>query len=70
MALPAEQRRQRARIAIASRWHPDDPGLVEQRRHYRAARAEEYIRELVDGVPPLTAAQRDRLAKLLRGDAA
>ncbi|MCW2900627.1 MAG: hypothetical protein JWO67_2892 [Streptosporangiaceae bacterium] len=32
----------------------------------KAAGAAEYIRQLVDSAPPLTAAQRDRLAALLR----
>jgi hypothetical protein len=67
--LPSDRREQRARIAITSRWHPDDPALVEQRRDFRAASAEAYVRELVDGFPPLTAEQRSRLALLLRGGA-
>jgi hypothetical protein len=70
MALPAEQRRERARIAIESRWRPDDPTLVERRRAFRAASAEAYIRDLVNGHPSLTADQRDRLARLLRGEVA
>jgi hypothetical protein len=72
--LPPDRRRERACIAIASRWHPDDPGLAERRRDYRAASAERYIRELVDTHPPLTPQQRARLAVLLlsaaSGDAA
>ena len=67
MALPAEQRRQRACIAIESRWRPDDPALAERRRDYRAARAEEYVKALVDTWPPLTAEQKNRLALLLKG---
>jgi hypothetical protein len=31
---------------------------------------DDYVRRLVDAAPPLTAEQRDRLAVILRGDAA
>jgi hypothetical protein len=68
--LPPERRQQRAHIAIASRWRPDDPTLVEQRRDFRAASAEAYIRDLVNGDPPLTAEQRSHLAGVLRGEVA
>lgn len=56
----------RSQIAIQSRHHPD-LDTSELRRDLRAARAEEYIREVVAAAPPLTAEQRDRLAVLLRG---
>lgn len=46
--LPSQRRRERARIAAATRWHPDDPGLAEQRRAFRAAQAEQYIGRLLD----------------------
>ncbi len=36
----------------------------------KLAAVERRIRELVDAAPPLTPEQRDRLALLLRGDAA
>jgi plasmid maintenance system antidote protein VapI len=39
------------------------------RRAARMRAAEERIRKIVDGAPPLTAEQRDRLALLLRGGA-
>ncbi len=56
----------RARVASLSRSRqPDDPDLVAARRDLRAARAEEYIRTLAAGMPPLTLEQRDRLAALL-----
>jgi hypothetical protein len=64
--LDAEDRRRRARLAATTRSHPDRPDLtVEDRRYFKAAAAERYIRELVDGLPPLTAEQRARLAALL-----
>lgn len=57
----------RARVASLCRSRtPDDPDLLDARRDLRAARAEDYIEKLVAGAPPLTAAQRDRLALLLR----
>jgi hypothetical protein len=58
--------RERARLAVTIRDHPDDHAAIEQaRRDLRAARAEAYVRELVDTSPPLTAEQRSRLAVLL-----
>ncbi len=65
---------ERARVAALSRSRtPDDPDFLAAKRDLRAARAEDYIRQLVDSAPPLTPEQRDRLAVLLRphvGDAA
>ncbi len=59
---------ERARYASLCRSRtPDDPVLLGARRDLRAARAEDYIKHLVDQAPPLTAEQRDRLAVLLRG---
>ncbi len=58
---------ERARVASLTRSRSaDDPALLAARRDLRAARAEEYIRELVAAAPPLTLEQRDRLALLLR----
>jgi len=59
---------ERARVASLSRSRtPDDPALITARRDLRAARAEDYIRRLVDAAPELTAEQLDKLAVLLRG---
>jgi hypothetical protein len=59
---------ERARVASLSRSRtPDDPELVGARRDLRAARAEDYVKQLVDGAPKLSKAQLDRLALLLRG---
>jgi hypothetical protein len=55
-----------ARVAAIARHHPDRD-LADLQRDLRAARLEEYVRELVDSAPPLTAEQRDRLAVLLLG---
>ncbi len=58
----------RARLAATRRHHPDaDTSLLE--RDLRAARAEDYIKRVVDAAPPLTAAQRERIALALRGGA-
>ncbi len=56
----------RARVAALSRSRPaDDPDLLDARRNLRAAKAEEYIKKLVDAAPPLTDEQTARLAVLL-----
>jgi hypothetical protein len=58
----------RARVAALSRSRtPDDPDLADARRALRAARAEDYIRTLVDAAPPLTDDQKRRLSVLLNG---
>ena len=51
-------------LAAIERHHPD-ADTTDLRRDLRAAGAEEYVRGLVDGFPPLTAEQRARLAVLL-----
>lgn len=57
---------ERARIASLSRSRtPDDPELVDARRNLKAERLADYIKRVVDTAPPLTPAQRDRLALLL-----
>jgi hypothetical protein len=40
--------------------------LERARREHRFHAAEERIRKIVEGAPPLTAEQRDKLAALLR----
>lgn len=55
----------RARIAANSR-HANQPDQLDQdRRWLKAEAAERYVKELVDGLPPLTDQQRRRLAALL-----
>ena len=64
---------ERARIAALTRSRSaDDPDLVNARRNLKAERLADYITRVVDTMPPLTPAQRDRLALLLRpgGEAA
>ena len=59
---------ERARVASLSRSRtPDDPDLVNARRNLKAERLADYITRVVDTMPPLTPAQRDKLAMLLRG---
>ena len=61
----------RARHNSLKRYRPDDdPRVIEARRDLRAARAEDYIRKLVESAPPLTDEQRDRLTVLLHGGGA
>jgi hypothetical protein len=65
VTLTAEGRSRRARLAANSRHHPDRADLLDERRRFKAEAAEHYVRELVDGFPPLTDSQRARLAALL-----
>ena len=59
---------ERARVASLTRSRTaDDPELVAARRNMRTERLADYIKRVVDAAPPLTPAQRDRLALLLRG---
>jgi hypothetical protein len=71
--LTAEQRRSRASLAsLASRARKDPAAaeaVDEARREYRYISAAEYVRQLLTATPPLTDAQRDDLARLLRGEA-
>ncbi len=61
---------ERARVASLTRSRPaDDPELLDARRNLKAERLADYIKHTVDGAPPLTPEQRDRLAMLLRGSA-
>ncbi|GEL22751.1 hypothetical protein PSU4_17050 [Pseudonocardia sulfidoxydans NBRC 16205] len=56
-----------ARVSVLQRHHgPDDPRLNDARRELRAAELEDHVRRIVDGAPPLTAEQRNRIATLLR----
>lgn len=62
---------ERARLVSLTRSRtPDDPALVAARRNLKAARAEEYLRKLVDSRPEITDEQRARLVALLEGQPA
>ncbi len=71
--LTTEQRQLRAQLAstAARAARSGDPSAVlaveAKRREYRFVSAQEYVRDLVDTAPPLTADQRDQLAAQLRG---
>jgi len=57
----------RARLAALRRHHGQGADTAEVERDLRAARAEQYVRQLVADEPPLTAEQRVRLVRLLAG---
>lgn len=60
----------RGRVAALSRSRSaDDPDLTEARQQLKAEGLAEHIAKTVAEWPPLTTAQRDRLALLLRGGA-
>lgn len=62
----ANWRRTRSRIGTAARYNPgaDRTDLLKQ---MRAERLAEYVAKVVDDAPPLSAAQRDAIALVLRG---
>jgi len=66
--LPANSsalRQSAARAGAAARWrHPD---ADEARRDLAAERISSYVQRILADAPPLTDAQRDKLALLLRG---
>lgn len=74
--LTAEGRRQRAILARAKGLHPDSPEADNAARAFKATRLSDYIRQQIESAPPLTDAQREELARILRpsqlagGDAA
>jgi len=49
------------------RHRPNDPKTDELAAKFKAGRLAQHISRVVDSAPPLTPAQRDRLAVLLRG---
>nr|WP_298984780.1 hypothetical protein [uncultured Micrococcus sp.] len=59
--------RERGRVASLTRSRPaDDPQLIEARRDLAAAKLDAYVKRVLAEAPPLTDAQRDRIAALLR----
>lgn len=65
MSTPSPQvAKARATIAGKRRQNPQ-ADVTELQRNLRALKAEEYISRLVDEAPPLSSAQRSRLAALL-----
>ncbi len=68
--MPATAAMQRAKIARVARRAKKDPTALPElerlRAEHAAQRIAEFIEAVVDAAPPLTAAQRDRLATLLR----
>ncbi len=64
--MTPDVRSARARVAAAKRHHPNDPKTDQLAAEFKADRLAEHIRRLVDAAPPLSEAQRSRLALLLR----
>lgn len=57
----------RGRVASLSRSRPaTDPDLINARRDLAAEKLAAYVSKTVAEAPPLTSAQRDRIASLLR----
>ena len=64
-SIDQARRSLQGRRAAAKRWNTADADDLA--RDLAAVKLEDYIRRTVDAAPPLTDAQRDRLATLLRG---
>lgn len=64
--MTQEQRQARARLAARARHHRDDPEVAAELRDSAARKLEDHVRMVVDQAPPLTVAQRERIAGLLQ----
>ena len=61
----------RARVASLSRTHSaDHPDVIEARQALKCSRLEDYVTRVLAEAPPLTDAQRERIARLLSPSAA
>jgi len=56
-------------LAALKRHHPNSPDVEHAARTLAAEKLAEYVKRTVAAAPPLTPAQRDRIAALLRGGA-
>lgn len=66
--MTTQQKTYLGQLAAVVRHHPhDEQAATDLRIKIKQAKAEEYIRQLVDEAPPLSASQRDQLALLLHG---
>lgn len=66
--MPAQDQATRtlsSKLAAVERWHPT-ADTSELRRDLRAARVQAYIERVLAEMPPLTDAQREDIAALLR----
>lgn len=62
---------ERAKVAALSRDRaPDDAELIQARQNLRALRLEDHVKRVISEAPPLTNAQREKIANLLRAGGA
>jgi hypothetical protein len=66
-SIPTPKAARARKAALDRHRQPNDPALVEASRDLAAANLQQYIAQIVADAPPLSAAQRDHLAGLLRG---
>ena len=67
MATATTWTKARSILANAIKEHgQNSPEAVEARRNFNALRTEEYLRKVLSAAPPLSDAQRAKLAELLR----
>ncbi len=64
----SEVARTRSQVAVTARLGTADD-IEAARRNHAAAKLADYVAKVVAQAPPLTPAQRDRIAALLRGGA-
>ena len=70
-AMTPEQARIRGELGATKRHHPDNQQkITELTLELKASTLASHIEQLVSTWPPLSAEQRDKLALLLRGNAA
>ena len=68
--ISSEVASRRAKLGGLGKNRPHDVAAIEAAKvALRLAKAEEYVKRLVNAAPPLTSEQRDRLAVLLRPSA-
>lgn len=61
----------RSELANLSKKHPpSSPEIQEKRLELRALKLEDHVRRVISEAPPLTEAQRQRIADLLRAGGA
>lgn len=63
--MSAEIRSAKAKLAVATRHHPDSDHTA-LKRNLKAANLEAYVRGVIASWPPLLPEQLDRIAVLLR----
>jgi hypothetical protein len=62
---PAARSKQARVASLANRRGPDHPDTLDAKRDFVAQRLADHAREVARGMPPLSAADRDRIVSIL-----